>query len=295
MAQEEIDPIDDGVITDGECGLPVFIDPDTGEERKLGMLPPTEEEENLLQAGDNELPEVDESKYKIVTHEECKRIVELFLSFFLLNQKNHGSCVGFSAAGALMWLLFFSGYLKAGMKLSGAYIYSWINGNRDAGASIVAALNALKQYGTCLEATVGWNTIYRRQMPDGADTEAKRFMLEMGMRISGYRNIVSALQVGKPVQIGVQAGNAFNRFDDEGVCGYAGRGSNHSVFVAPLAVRKKDGTLKFPMINSWGLWGPWKTGWAYVDERHLVGGGGGFLHGTPNLDPMNPDFPPAVI
>lgn len=289
---DEIDPIDDGVITDGECGLPVWKDPETGEERKLGMLAPTDEEENLLQA--DELPQLDESKWVVVSHEECKFRVESFLKLYLLNQRSHGSCVGFSAAGALMWVLWEMG-LASLSKLSGAYIYSWINGNRDRGASIIAALNALKEHGTCLESTVPWDVIYRRQISSAADEEAKRFMLETGMRVSGYQNIGSAFQVKKPVQIGVQFGNAMQRFDDDGVAGYAGRGSNHSVFVAPIAVRKqRGGGLKFPMINSHGPYGPYKTGWAYVDERHLVGGGGGFLHGTPVLDPKHPDFPPAI-
>lgn len=264
---------------------------DDGQEFKLGCVEPSDDELGLLQT--TNAPDVPESEWVVVGHEECKRRVEAFLSLHNLNQKNHGSCVGFSGAGALAWDLWSSGLPPIG-KLSGAYVYSWINGNRDRGASIPAALNALTEHGTCLESTVPWNVIYRRQMPAGADEEAKRFMLHTGGRVKGFAPMVSALQVGKPVQFGVQAGGSFGRFDDEGICGYRGRGSNHSVFAAPLLVRKKNGGFKIPMINSWGLWGPWKTGWAYVDERHFEGGGGGFIHGTPKLDPQNPNFPPAV-
>jgi len=215
------------------------------------------------------------------------------LKWALLDQKSHGSCVGFSAAGALMWDLWAAGFPPPG-KLSGAYIYSWINGNRDAGASIVAALRALREHGTCLESTVPWNVIYRRQMPAGADEEAQRFKLETGGSLSGSERMVSALQCSKPVQFGVSAGGRFSRFDDEGVAGYNGRGSNHSVFSPPLLVKKSNGDWKAPLVNSWNLWGPWRSGWCYVDQRHYDGGGGGFLHGTPNYDPKAPEVAAGI-
>jgi len=279
------------MLEDPDSGLPIYVDPDTGEQRKLGMLPPTAEESGLLMAG--EIPEIPSSQWVYVTHEEAQARINAFTKWAWLDQKSHGSCVGFSAAGALMWDLWAAGY-PINAKLSGAYIYAWINGNRDQGASIVASLNALKQHGTCLESTVGWDTIYRRNMPSGADEEAKRFMLETGSPVSGFESIVSAGQVGKPVQFGVRAGGSFGRFDDEGVCGYAGRGSNHSVFMAPLLVKKANGKPKAPLINSWNLrFGPYGNGSCYVDERHLEGGGGGFVHGTPNYDPNAP-LPPAA-
>ena len=105
--------------------------------------------------------------------------------------------------------------------------------------------------------------------------------------------MVSALQCSKPVQFGVSAWGRFSRFDDEGVAGYNGRGSNHSVFSPPLLVKKSNGDWKAPLVNSWNLWGPWRSGWCYVDQRHYDGGGGGFLHGTPNYDPKAPAPPRA--
>lgn len=277
--------------TEYECpdtGLPVVVV--DGEPHKLGLLPASEDEETLLRVGAT--PDVPASRWRFVTHDECKARVEAFLKWALLDQKSHGSCVGFSAAGALMWDLWAAGFPPPG-KLSGAYIYSWINGNRDAGASIVAALRALREHGTCLESTVPWNVIYRRQMPAGADEEAQRFKLETGGSLSGSERMVSALQCSKPVQFGVSAGGRFSRFDDEGVAGYNGRGSNHSVFSPPLLVKKSNGDWKAPLVNSWNLWGPWRSGWCYVDQRHYDGGGGGFLHGTPNYDPKAPAPPRA--
>lgn len=271
-----------------ETGLPVVVIDDVP--RKLGLLQASEDDESLLRVGVT--PDVPASRWQYVTHEECKARVEAFLKWALLDQKSHGSCVGFSAAGALMWNLWEMGFPPPG-KLSGAYIYSWINGNRDAGASIVAALRALQSHGTCLESTVGWNTIYRRQIPAAADEEAKRWKLETGESLSGAERMVSALQCRKPVQFGVRAGGRFGSFDDEGVAGYNGRGSNHSAFAPPLLVKKTNGEWKAPLVNSWNLWGPWRAGWCYVDERHFDGGGGGFIHGTPNFDPLAPPPPKA--
>lgn len=279
------------IYRDDEDDIPVYVDPDSGEHRRLGCLPSSDDELNLLRSGG--VPIIPAAKWVTVTHDECKDRVEAFLSAYAINQKSHSSCVGFSAAGALMWDLWSIGFPLPG-KLSGAYVYSWINNNRDAGASIVAALRALQKHGTCLESTVPWNNIYRRNIPAAADEEAKRFMLETGMTLSGFEEIASAGQVGKPVQLGVYVGRNFGSFDDEGVPGYAGRGSNHSVFLAPLLVKKAGGGFKAPMINTWGSWGPYKTGWCYLDERHINGGGGGFIHGTPNYDPHGEQPPPAA-
>lgn len=265
-----------------DTGLPIYID-DQGEEHKLGCLPTAADEESLLRA--SSLAVIPSSKWTTVTHEECKAIVEAFLLLYLLNQRSHGSCVGFSAAGGLTADLYNSGMAPVG-KLSGAYIYSWINGNRDSGASIVSALSALQKHGTCLEATVGWDTIYRRNIPAAADEEAKRWMLETGEVLQGFEAFVSALLCGKPVQFGVNVGRNFGSFDADGIAGYSGPGSNHSVFAWPLLVKKSHGSgYKIPMINSWGKWGPFGTGWCYVDSRHIEGGGGGFIHGIPKFDP----------
>lgn len=274
-----------------EDGLPYFVD-DEGVRRVLGCRESTAEELSLLQAG--AIDDIPSARWKVVTHEECQARVEEFLKAYLLNQQSHGSCVGFSGAGALMWDLWSIGYPLPD-RLSGAYIYSWINGNRDRGASITSALTELSTHGTCFEKTVPWNVIYRRDIPAEADAEAQRFMLETGMRISGFETVVTAGQVGKPVQFGINAGRAMNKFDSEGIAGYVGPGSNHSVFCAPLLVKcVSRAGFKVPMINSWGKWGPWKTGWCYVVDKHINGGGGGFIHGTPKYDPNSP-LPPRVV
>ncbi len=275
-----------------ETGIPIYVQPRTRQERRLGLLPPKPGERlhSLVSAA---IPDVPSSQWVYVTHEECQARINAFMSWACLNQRSHGSCVGFSAAGALMWDLWSSGYPLPG-KLSGAYVYSWINNNRDGGASIIAALNELQQHGTCLESTVGWDTIYRRQISAAADTEAQRFRLESGTELEGFEAIVSAGQCGKAVQFGVQVGGNFERFDDEGCCGYGGAGANHSVFKAPMIVKMRNGQIKTPLLNSWDLdFGPYGNGSCYVTSRHIEGGGGGFIHGIPTYDPLAP-LPPAA-
>lgn len=267
-----------------ECpntGLPIYRR-GNGDEHRLGLLPPRADEESLLMA--SSVPIVKSDRWKVVTHEECRARIREFVRLWHINQRSHGSCVGFSAGHGLMWDLWSSGFPIEG-KLSGSYTYGWINGNRDSGASIIAALDSLKRHGTCLEKTVPWNVIYRSQMPSGADQEAARFKLETGSSVEGFEAFVSAGQIGKPMQFGVQVGRNFEAFDDEGVCGYSGPGSNHSVMAPPLLVRKRGGGFKVPLVNSWpDNWGPYGEGWCYVDSRHIEGGGGGFYHGTPTFD-----------
>ena len=141
----------------------------------------------------------------------------IFGATYCLNQQSHGSCVGFSAAMSEMKSRTIRG--QEFERLSGAYIYSWINGGVDGGAQITDALSELQNHGTCLESTVGWNSIYRWEIPSSADTEAQRFRISDGIIISTYEEMASAIQLGFIPQFAIEVGGNFENYDSEVVLG----------------------------------------------------------------------------
>src|ERR1700752_1717692 len=100
----------------------------------LGKLPPDPVKRAafppILQAA----PEMPESEWKEINRRDDVG------DQFMIDQSQHGSCVGFSSAGALMELRLLDGMTF--QKLSGAFIYSKINGGRDDGAIISDGLTA---------------------------------------------------------------------------------------------------------------------------------------------------------
>jgi hypothetical protein len=189
------------------------------------------------------LPSVDPSLW-----EEIDRRTD-FGDQFILDQQNHGSCVGFSSAGALMRALVLGGHEF--VKLSGAYTYSWINGGSDDGAQISDSLTSLQQHGTCLDSTVGWDSIYRNQTSKG-DTEAQRFKILEAYKVANFAELMSGLQNDFIGVVAVMVGNTFTRLDSQGVCGYDRGPGNHAVCIDG-AHKLPNGAWSVDMPNSWGL------------------------------------------
>lgn len=216
---------------------------------------------------------------------------------FILDQKSHGSCVGFSGAGALQ-----ASRDLAGMdfnRLSGAYIYSFINGGHDNGASIVDAMSELTDHGTCLDATVSWDNIYRNGAKVG-DQEAQRFKLAGAYAIDNSNQatafdwVCSAIQTGLIPQFAIEVGNNFESFDANGVAGYSNGYGNHSVMATGML--QINGTWYLLMQNSWNLWGPFKNGYCLLSEKHIMGvvnagGQDAFVHLDEVSDPQDPTVP----
>lgn len=278
-----------GKVKPAASDLPEFTD-HNGETHKLGLLPLTEEPKMMafadyLSAAGITL--IDSKDYR-----EWDTRPLFPVEKYLLNQKSHGSCVGFSAAGGFMKTRALRGLSYE--KLSGAYIYSKINGGRDFGAYIPDALVALEKYGTCKESEAEWDDIYPGRYPASANETAKRFMLDGkvgGLRCKSWEEACTALQMGYVVQFGLNVGRNFENFDNDGVAGYS-PGSNHSVHACGMK-KGANGRWLFQMYNSWGKWGPYGDGTCYVDQRIFEGGGGGFIHLAPTLDPQDPNLPPV--
>jgi len=221
---------------------------------------------------------------------------------FVLDQQQHGSCVGFSAAGAEMISRDLRGLTYA--RLSGSYVYSWINGGQDNGANIVDSLNALQTHGTCLDATCPVNSIYRQQSKAG-DVEAARFKIAFGVAITSANQgncfdwIGSIIQMGSLVQFAVEVGNNYENFDANGVAGFSRGSGNHSVYADGMI--QINGVWYLTKKNSWNMWGPWKNGYVLLSEQHIqgvvdAGGEDAYSHVDVMDDPSDVNNPvvPAV-
>jgi hypothetical protein len=187
---------------------------------------------------------------------------------FVLDQRECSGCVGYSAAQALMRERALRG--MGFHRLSGASIYCRINGNRDQGAIITDALQALCQYGASLESEFDYPHYLLRDMPESAKRTAKRFRLRLGLTLSNFDEMGTALQMGFIVQYPIQVGNNYERFSRDGVCGFDVGQGNHSVHADGMQF--VNGLWVFDSPGTWGDdWGPFGNGRAFHSERAIMG------------------------
>lgn len=243
------------VYLDPMTGLPA-IDFD-GCPRLLAKLPPDPAKRRLLTPFREAVPLVPESEWREINRRDGLP--------WIINQQNHGSCVGFSSAGALMRARAING--SAPVTLSGSYVYSWINGGRDQGAVITDALAVLRDKGTCREALCDWDTIYRQQVSREADEDARRFRLLEAYTADTWDEILSAVQLGYLPIFAVMVGDSFASTDSDGVAGFDRGPGNHAVH-ADGCKRLSGLGWVLDMVNSWGpKFG--QAGRCYLMRRHI--------------------------
>ncbi len=220
-----------------------------GERFKLTCLPTHPALRALFPSIREAIEVIPESKWRVIDNRGYFNVPS-----YMLNQRSHGSCVGFSSAGALMKARTLVG--QTHQRLSGAYVYSFINGGRDQGASIGDSLDVLRDKGTCLEAEVGWDQIYPNQIPASARTTAERFKLEEAYRVDTFEEAASALQCPDFVLVyAVHVGGTFDRLDADGVVGLDRGPGNHAVHACGMSRSNRWG-WQLDGFNSWGeTWG----------------------------------------
>lgn len=167
---------------------------------------------------------------------------------FIKNQRSHGSCNGFAGAAALTRARVRRGLGR--VDLSGAYLYSLINGGRDQGSMLDDGMRAVQARGVATEATVGWDQIYPRQYDRSrADAEAARHRAFECYAVRTREGLLSALACDFDCVVAVHAGGRFMRLDGRGVAGAdRGRG-NHAVCADGL---HWDGEVLVDSPGSWG-------------------------------------------
>lgn len=229
--------------------IPMIIDAN-GDARRLGSLLPPAGFVSALPTFEKEYPVWEDDQIrKIVTDPNRKPSRIRFDSSWIKNQLSYGSCNGWGGASALS-----KGRVKRGLKridLSGADLYSKINGGRDRGSMLLDALEAIQKLGVAPESLVTADMIYPHLQPQNAKTEALKHRGLVAYAVQTKQGFRTALAAGFPVIVAVQAGSRFQTFNKSGIA-YVDSGSgNHAVHCDDIQI--VNGTEVYDMANSWGL------------------------------------------
>lgn len=259
-----------------ERGPPIHVD-STGEVRRLGVMPP----DAKVKARRMDLQGfgvfLQKKGVSLIPPEKWREVdyPRLHKAEFVLNQQSTSGCVGFSCAAANMKMRVLRGMRFE--RLSGAFVYSLINGGRDSGAMIDDSRLAISKYGVCLDTENPLPKIFWRQVSDEAKASAEKRQMLMAYRIDNIQELATALQLGLIVQAGVQVDGRFESFDANGVSRASGQYANHSIHL--YGMKKIGDRWVYRMGNTWGSsWGPFRDGSCYLTASGIVIEGDAFVH-----------------
>lgn len=212
----------------------------------------------------------------------------------VLNQGNHGSCVGHGSTTA-----FWFAFIKAGGTVpSGGFsptsLYSQINGGRDNGAVVSDSMDALMENGVGLMSDVPESVIYERQISAAAKAKYKRFRVAAAYHVETFDEIVSALLLGFMVSFGITIGSGFNRPGKDGLIESGGFPLGGHCMCAYGLKHLADGRWVPVVRNSWGDdFGD--GGDCLLPDGHFKGRNlDAFAIKTASSDPEDPDKPPPA-
>lgn len=221
-----------------------------GNVRRLGSLAPPAGFVSAFRTWESEMPVWDDAEIRRVISDPNRtprRVV--FGPSWIQNQRSHGSCNGYAAAGALSRARYLRG-IQDKLILSGAFVYSLINGGRDQGSALESGLKVIQSHGSCPESLVPWDQIYPKQQPKNAKSEALKHRgldCYAAQTMQGFRTGIAAGFIGI---IAVHAGSRFQRLDSNGIAGVDSGGGNHAIHCDDLVFKK--GVELFDAVNSWG-------------------------------------------
>lgn len=228
---------------------PIIVD---GQPKGTGLLMPAVPCSSVLPVWEDKLPVWNTAEIEGIAKSGLMDGRKLFDSSWIKDQRSHGSCNGFGGAAALSRSRVRRGLSR--VDLSGAYLYSLINDNRDQGSMLDDGMAAIQSRGIATEATVKWNQIYRHQYDrEQADAEASRYKAFEAYAVKTLPGLWTALAAGWDCVVAVHAGNNFMRVGGDGIVGVDAGPGNHAV--ACDGVYYSDltlGGLVASGVNSWG-------------------------------------------
>lgn len=229
--------------------LPVLSNDAAGVDRRLGLLLPPLGFVSTLPVYDDRQPMLDAKTIEAVAKSGDMDGRKKFDSTWIKDQRSHGSCNGFAGASALS---------RARVRrrcervdLSGAYLYSLINGGRDQGSMLDDGMRAIQQSGVAPESLVPWNGIYPHLYPPEAHRDAARFKAFECYQVRSAQALFSALALGFDCIVAVHADDGFMRLDRWEVAGGGQGPGNHAVGADGLYWG--NGEPVASGFNSWNL------------------------------------------
>lgn len=210
------------------------------------------------------------------------------------NQGQHGSCVGHGGGKAFEIAYRMAGGTLPPSGFSPTSLYALINGNRDDGAIVSDAMDALVNRGICTMAECPESIIFEPQIPAAAEATRKRFRVLDAYHCATFDEIATAIQLDYAVAFGIAIRSRFNDPGPNGVIeagGYLLGG--HCMCVYGLT-RLPDGRWAFRVRNSWGpTWGV--GGNCLLPETHFAGECDAFAVRAAQADPLDPSAPPVAV
>lgn len=140
----------------------------------------------------------------------------------ILNQKSSSACVGHAAVAAFLRAWQISG--QPAYEFNPYWVYGLINGNRDAGAVISDALEAMKKHGVALVGKPQYGDLprevhytYQLQQLPQVYKKAARFRVAGAWKLRSYDEILSAVSRRMLCVIGIAVGKNFGQLDEDTV------------------------------------------------------------------------------
>lgn len=222
----------------------------TGELRRMGCLLPPAGFVSSFPAFEDKIPLLEDADIKRIAQSGDADGRNKFDVTWIQDQRSHGSCNGFAGAMALSRARVRRGLER--VTLSGAYLYSLINGGQDRGSALEDGMRALAERGCATLATVGWDAVFPSQYDRAkADAEAARFRAFECYAVKSLQGLWSALALGFDCVVAVHAGSNFMRVNSQGVAGVDNGPGNHAVLCDGLTW--EGGELVGTGANSWNV------------------------------------------
>lgn len=255
-----------------------------GKERHLGCLPP--------RADFGGLPKFTATNH-VVPRTQWKEVDLSPLGVPVLDQGQHGSCVGHGSTSAFWFAYLIAGGTVPDSGFSPTSLYALINGGWDRGAVVSDAMDALIQQGVCTMKECPESVIFTRQIPASANETRKRFRVLDAYHCATFDEIGSALQLGFPVSFGITLPGNFNKLDAEGVAGLGWGALGGHCMCAYGTTKLKSGAWAIRVRNSWAAsWG--QNGNCLLVEQHFGRDCDAFAVRADLSDPLDPNAPPIA-